>query len=51
MEEFGMRNAEKKNAEYGSRKKAKPMEPGNRLIEKAVFYALCALHHALCPLI
>jgi hypothetical protein len=32
----------------GSRKKAKPMKPGNKLVEKSVFQTLCALPHALC---
>ncbi len=43
-----MRNAEKKNLECGNRKKAKPTEPGNKLIEKSVFLTLWALPHALC---
>ncbi len=43
-----MRNAEKKNLECGSRKKVKPTEPGNKLIEKSVFLTLWALPHALC---
>ncbi len=43
-----MRNAEKKNLECGSRKKAKPTKLGNKLIEKSVFLTLWALPHALC---
>ena len=38
-------------APEGSRKKAKPMGLGNKLIEKAVFKTLGALRHALCPML
>jgi len=35
----------------GSRKKAKPMEIGNKLVEKSVFKTLRALPHVLCPVL
>jgi len=37
IEEFESWNAECGKKECGSRKKAKPMEPGNKLIKKSAF--------------
>jgi len=31
--------------------KGKAMEPGSKLTEKSVFETLCALPHAICPML